>query len=141
MAVEKGITVQTSLICCLLFCCCCCDLDDEKFVLVKDDDVVVKLLSSDSLLLLLLLQVSQNTQSHVSQNNSSCSICIEHLGINSRGFLLTKSNNWFTRKEGGNALIPPLGIAIFCLQMGHLIQPASAVLLRVGEDAINSRQL
>lgn len=47
-----------------------------------------------------------------------------------------KSSSWLTKKEGGRALTPPLGMVISSLQIGHRNDPVS----RVCEAAILVRQ-
>ena len=51
--------------------------------------------------------IMQNIVSHVSQKSNSWLMCVAHLGTISLRCLAIKSNNWFTRKLGGNAPTPP----------------------------------
>ena len=69
----------------------------------------------------------QNTISQVSQNNSSWVMWTEHLGMTSRRCLDIKSNNWLTRKDGGKADTPPLGMFMDSLHIGHRKEPVSLV--------------
>jgi hypothetical protein len=45
---------------------------------------------------------------------------VEHLGMTSRLCLAIKSRSWLTRKEGGRAETPLLGIVISSRHIGHL---------------------
>ena len=56
----------------------------------------------------------QKILSHVSQNNNSSLVCESHLGITSRRWLTIRSNNWLTRKDGGNEVTPPRKTLIKC---------------------------
>lgn len=78
----------------------------------------------------------QKTVSQVSQKSNSWFICTEHLGITSLLCRDIKSKSWFTRKEGGRAATPPLGMTISSRHIGHRKEPVS----RDGEAAILVRQ-
>ena len=56
---------------------------------------------------------------------TTCVWWVEHFGITSLLCLAMRSNNWFTRNDGGKAWTPPPGIVISSLQMGHRNCPVS----------------
>lgn len=69
----------------------------------------------------------QKTVSHVSQNSNSWLIWTEHFGMTSRLCLDIRSSSWLTRKDGGKADTPPLGIVMSSLHIGHRKEPVSLV--------------
>lgn len=71
----------------------------------------------------------QKTVSQVSQNNNSWLMWTEHLGMTSLLCLDIKSKSWLTRKDGGKAETPPLGMVISSRQIGQRKEPVSLVWL------------